>query len=287
MLNQSHLQHQITEEQLHHFNQLGYLIVEEALPEDLVDRLEKHIDQIYQQHLDSGYDPYTKSGMTTEKNFFYPNFLGQDQLFVNLLDWYKTFPKVWGILGWNIYSYHSHFIITPPQKSEGHGQIKPLGWHQDSGRVNREMEGSPRSRLSLKIAYMLSDCSEPDRGNFCIIPGSHLQNTLNRPTDGSMPEKAMPVCCNPGDAVFFDRRLWHARSENSSKIIRKILFYGYGYRWLRPKDDMTIPERVFQNNDPIRQQLLGGGANANGHFSPKDEDVPLKVWLEDHGVTLN
>ena len=50
MLNQSHLQHQITEEQLHHFNQLGYLIVKEALPEDLVDRLEKHIDQIYQQH---------------------------------------------------------------------------------------------------------------------------------------------------------------------------------------------------------------------------------------------
>ena len=115
MLDQSHLQHQITEEQLHDFNQLGYLIVEEVLPEELINQLENRIDQIYQQHLDSGYDPYSKSGMTEEKNFFYPNFLGQDQLFVNLLDWHKTFPKVWGILGWNIYSYHSHFIITPPR----------------------------------------------------------------------------------------------------------------------------------------------------------------------------
>ena len=172
MLDQSHLQHQITEEQLHDFNQLGYLIVEEVLPKELVNQLENRIDQIYQQHLDSGYDPYSKSGMTEEKNFFYPNFLGQDQLFVNLLDWHKTFPKVWGILGWNIYSYHSHFIITPPRKPENRDQTKPLGWHQDSGRVNQEMESSPRPRLSLKIAYMLSDCSEPNVGNqFWGYPG--------------------------------------------------------------------------------------------------------------------
>jgi hypothetical protein len=47
---------------------------------------------------------------------------------------------------------------------------------------------------------------------------------------------------------------------------------------------MTIPEGLFNNNDPIRQQLLGGGTNANGHFSPRDEDVPLKVWLEERGI---
>jgi ectoine hydroxylase-related dioxygenase (phytanoyl-CoA dioxygenase family) len=222
--------------------------------------------------------------MTPHKNFFYPNFLGRDQLFVNLLDWYKTFPKVWGILGWNIYSYHSHLIIMPPRLPEEHNKPKPLGWHQDSGRVNVEMESSPRPRLSLKIVFWLSDCSEPGRGNFYIIPGSHLWDTLDRPSDGALPEDAMSVCCKPGDAVFFDRRLWHARSENDSDITRKGLFYGYGYRWLRSKDDMTIPQELFKNNDPIRQQLLGGGTDANGHFSPKDEDVPLKVWLEEHGI---
>ena len=284
MLDERHLQHLITEEQFQQFNEQGYLIIENVLPQNLVAELENRVDRIYHEHLDSGWDPHSKSQLTPQKTFFYPNFLGRDQLFVNLLDWYRIFPKVWGILGWNIYSYHSHFIVTPPRSPEDRDTSKPLGWHQDSGRVNCEMESQPQPRLSLKIVYWLSDCSEPGRGNFYIVPGSHLHDALNRPSDGSLPEDAMAVCCKPGDAVFFDRRLWHARSENDSDITRKGLFYGYGYRWLRSKDNMTIPPEIFNNNDPIRQQLLGGGTNANGHFSPKNEDVPLKVWLEEHEI---
>lgn len=285
MLDEQHLQHLITDDELQQFNEEGHITVSNALPDELVNRLEAKVDEIYQAHLEAEYDPYTKSQLKSQHNFFYPNFLGRDQAFINLLDWYKTFPKVWGILGWNIYSYHSHFIVTPPRQPEERNKPKPLGWHQDSGRVNTEMESSPRPRLSLKIVFWLSDCSEPGRGNFYIIPGSHLRDKLeDRPSDGSLPKGAMCVCAKPGDAVFFDRRLWHARSENDSDITRKGLFYGYGYRWLRSKDDLTIPQEIFDRNDPVRQQLLGGGTNANGHFSPKDEDVPLKGWLAEHGL---
>ena len=285
MLDERHLQHQITEDELQQFNELGYFIVEDALPEELVKKLEKRVDEIYQEHLDAGWNPHTKSPTGPHKTFFFPNFLGNHPVFTNILDWYKIFPKVWGILGWNIYSYHSHLIVTPPSPPGADRSPRPLGWHQDSGRVNREMESSPRPRLSLKVAYWLSDCSEPGRGNFHVIPGGHLRDTLDdRPTDGSLPEGGIPVCCKPGDAVFFDRRLWHTASPNHSEITRKVLFYGYGYRWLRSKDDMIIPEELFNRSNPIRQQLLGGGTNANGHFSPKDADVPLKVWLEEHDV---
>ena len=110
MLDERHLQHQITDEQLSALNTDGYFIVEDALPLELVVALEKRIDAIYNVHLNAEYDPYRKSQMTSHDNFFYPNFLGKDQLFINILDYHKTFPKVWGILGWNIYSYHSHFI---------------------------------------------------------------------------------------------------------------------------------------------------------------------------------
>ena len=284
MLDERHLQHQITDKQLCALNSDGYFIVEDAIPMELVVQLEERVDSIYKVHLDAEYDPYRKKQMTPHDNFFYPNFLGKDQLFINVLDWYKTFPKVWGILGWNIYSYHSHFIITPPRPTSVRGKTSPLGWHQDSGRVNIEIESSPRPRLSIKVVYWLSDCSETGRGNFYVLPGSHLWDTFERPKDGSLPSGATPVCCKPGDAVFFDRRIWHARSENDSDITRKGLFYGYGYRWLRSKDDMTIPKELFEQNDPIRQQLLGGGTNANGHFSPKDVDVPLKVWFEENSV---
>ena len=287
MLDERHLQHQITDDQLCALNSDGFFIVEDALPLEVVVELENLIDAIYKVHLDAEYDSYRKKQMSPHDNFFYPNFLGKDQLFVNVLDWHKPFQR-YGVF-WDGISIHIIVILLSLHRARNLNVEKtaPLGWHQDSGRVNIEIESSPRPRLSIKIVYWLSDCSVQGRGNFYVMPGSHLWDTFERPSDGSLPEGAAAVCCKPGDAVFFDRRIWHARSENDSDITRKGLFYGYGYRWLRSKDDMTIPSDLFDQNDPIRQQLLGGGTNANGHFSPKDVDVPLKMWLKDKGVISN
>ncbi len=186
---------------------------------------------------------------------------------------------MWGILGWNIYLYHAHLIVTPPsgqQRTE-----KTFGWHQDSGRVNFDMEETPRPRLSIKVAYFLSDTSEEGRGNFWVVPGSHRKDRIDVPDGKGQPEGAVPVLAKPGTAVFFDRRLWHAASPNWSDVTRKVLFYGYGYRWIRTKDDMTVSD-LWPSSDPIRRQLLGHALNSNGHYSPTDEDVPLRGWLQEH-----
>ena len=115
-----------------------------------------------------------------------------------------------------------------------------------------------------------------------MIPGSHKNDTLIRPEGGEgQPEGAVPVLAKPGTAVLFDRRTWHTASPNWSDVTRKILFYGYGYRWIRTKDDMTVAS-LWEKSDPIRRQLLGWGVNANGFYSPTDEDVPLRVWLREH-----
>ncbi|MEZ4665007.1 MAG: phytanoyl-CoA dioxygenase family protein, partial [Caldilineaceae bacterium] len=179
-----------------------------------------------------------------------------------------------------IYLYHAHLIVTAPSGEAAND--KTFGWHQDSGRANVEMESTPRPRLSLKVAYFLSDTSESGRGNFWVVPGSHLWNSIDKPTDGDgQPAGAIPVLAKPGTAVFFDRRIWHAGTPNWSDITRKVLFYGYGYRWIRTKDDMTV-QGLWDQCDPIRRQLLGWGVNANGFYSPTDEDVPLRVWLREH-----
>ena len=105
MLDTRHLQHLITDEQLQHFDEQGYLILEDVLPQGLVKELEVPVDRIHQEYLDE------KGQAARYSNFFYRDFLGRGPMFIDLLDWYKTFPKVWGILGWNIYSYHSHLIV--------------------------------------------------------------------------------------------------------------------------------------------------------------------------------
>ncbi|SFI29195.1 Ectoine hydroxylase-related dioxygenase, phytanoyl-CoA dioxygenase (PhyH) family [Paenibacillus sp. UNC496MF] len=275
-MNPSCLQYALTEEERKTFLETGYLIMEDALSPEQVAALTVEFDRIYDDKLKAGHDPKTA--------LFYPNFIPDHDVFLNLVDYEKVLPKVWGILGWNIYLYHAHMIATPPN-----GQAKndnTFGWHQDSGRVNQEMESHPRPRLSLKVAYFLSDVSEPDRGNFWIVPGSHLNDNLRLPADRQgQPEGAIPVRVKPGTAVFFDRRLWHAGTPNWSELQRKVLFYGYGYRWIRTKDDMTV-QHLWDKSDPIRRQLLGAGVNCNGYYTPTDADVPLRVWLKEHQPEL-
>ncbi|MEE2657254.1 MAG: phytanoyl-CoA dioxygenase family protein [Candidatus Latescibacterota bacterium] len=275
-MNPACLQHCLTEAERVHFEEQGYLAVPGALPSDLVVHLVDAVDRLHAQDQEErGLDP------TISHNHF--DFIGRNAVFLKPLDWPATFPKVWGILGWHIQLYHTHFTVTPPLAEEARDQPKRLGWHQDSGRLNLELEGNPRPRVSVKVAFFLTDCSMADRGNFHVIPGSHLHNELGMPADGiSDPEGATPIITAPGDAVIFDRRIWHSGGRNISEVTRKVLFYGYSYRWLKPRDDMTV-DHVIGNCDPIRQQLLGSGpSGGHGFSSPKEEDVPLKTWIAEH-----
>jgi ectoine hydroxylase-related dioxygenase (phytanoyl-CoA dioxygenase family) len=110
-----------------------------------------------------------------------------------------------------------------------------------------------------------------------VIPGSHRHDKLARPPDGSLvPPGAEPVLLPAGSAVVFDRRLWHARGDNVSKVTRKALFYAYTYRWIRPRDELRIDPELLEAATPTRRQLLGAGTSAIGHWIPTEDDVPLR-----------
>ncbi len=265
----------LTEEERERFEHDGFFVVHDALPIELVAELSAAVDRLDREYR-------ARNGISSHELIHILDFVGKDPGFLALLDWPQTFPKVWGILGWNIQLYHTDMIISPPEPLEGRRQKSQLEWHQDSGRLNLELEGNPRPRVSLKIGFFLTDTSERGRGNFCVVPGSHRRNELRLPEDGmSDPEDALTVCVPPGTAVFFDRRLWHSGSPNHSDLARKVLFYGYSYRWLRPRDDMTV-EHLFDQCDPIQRQLLGTSSGGMGYTSPEDSDVPLKPWLREH-----
>lgn len=265
----------LTEDERLEFERNGFLIIPDALTPQMTSDIEAVVDRIDAEHR-------AKTDMAAHEWLHKLDFVGEDAVFLELLDWHKTFPKVWGILGWNIQLYLTHMDVTPPPASDVKQEKKRLGWHQDSGRLNTELETDPRPRVSVKIGYFLTDTTEVGRGNFYVIPGSHTQNKLELPPDDvSDPEGATPVCVLPGTAVIFDRRIWHSRSPNESDVTRKVLFYGYSYRWLRPRDDMTVGSFIDRCG-PIRRQLLGASTSWHGYTSPTDEDVPLKVWMAAH-----
>lgn len=270
-MNPDCLQHVLTSQERESFNTNGYLIVPNALDPATNARLVEAVDRI---------DAQQRTPELSNKLISVPNMVHRDDAFVDLIDCPTTFPKVWGILGWNIYQYHSHMDVTPTESVES--REWDVAWHQDSMRVNDEIETSPRPRLSIKIGFYLSDVSQANRGNTLIVPGSHLHDEFEGIGDGSgNPVGAEPLCVQPGTAVIIDRRIWHSRSANLSDITRKVIWFGYSYRWLRPKDAMTV-EHLYDRLDPIRRQILGDGLSANGTYDPVDGDVPLRGWLREH-----
>ncbi|MCE2424820.1 MAG: phytanoyl-CoA dioxygenase family protein [Pseudomonadales bacterium] len=267
------LGHRLTDDERRRFEDDGFLVVPGVLAPDRVAVLAAAAER-----LDAEWRPVRKVKPHEPLNLL--DAIGKDDAFLDLLDLPQTFMKVVDILGWHIQLYHSHLIVTPPLP-EGHVAGNPrLGWHQDSGRLNLELEGEPRSRVSLKVGFFFTSTLDADLGNFHVVPGSHRMNRLDLPED---PERDHPrataVRVDAGDAVFFDRRLWHAAGRNRSAVTRKVLFLGYSYRWLRPRDDMTVAH-YLPRADPIRRQLLGESPNGGfGYTSPAAVDVPLKTWL--------
>jgi hypothetical protein len=210
--------------------------------------------------------------------------IGREDLFLELLDHPAVFPLVCGELGWNIHLYHCHLDVTPPR---AYPRLPPAwGWHQDGGRQNLDLECDPRPRLSLKVAFGLSDVSLPGRGNLLIVPGSHERNTLPRPDHPELgfdpPAGAEPVLASAGDALVFDRRLWHSRSDNLSEHTRKAIFLAYSYRWIRPRDDLGIDpaSERFRRLSPVRRQLLGEPADPQHQWGLRPEAVPLYARLQ-------
>ncbi|MEU3456567.1 phytanoyl-CoA dioxygenase family protein [Micromonospora sp. NPDC006766] len=267
------------------FHEQGFLLLRRVLTEEHRAALEEAVDRIHVRA--------TAAGSTSADGALHLlGFLERDDLFGDLLTHPITFPYVWGLLGWNIYTHHNHLDVTPPAREP---ERPYWGWHQDGYRQNSDPETLdpelPRPMFSLKVAYVLSDLTETGRGATKILPGSHVRNTLPRPDDVSVhhpdPDGTVEITAEPGDAFVFDRRLWHSRSTNRSAVTRKMLFVGYTYRWIRPLDDLHVDREGswWAARTPVQRQLLGEGKHTANYWGINwdgqvDDGIPLRHELK-------
>jgi ectoine hydroxylase-related dioxygenase (phytanoyl-CoA dioxygenase family) len=238
----------------------GYVRLPGALDRTTVERLTEAVDEAWRHR--RGAQPSTEGDP-----LHLLAFLREDTRFLSLLDHRPVLDVLVESLGTNIFMYHCHLDVHPPRSMP----TTTWMWHQDGGVQNRDLETTPRPRLSIKVAYFLTDVSEPGRGNFIVLPGSHRRNSIDRPPDGTndLPG-AVPILAEPGDAVLFDRRLWHMRGDNASVLTRKALFLAYTYRWIRPRDELALPASVVAMMTPAQRQLAG-----------VDTDDPIRFWMPD------
>src|ERR1041384_7989400 len=128
----------LTATERQHLQEQGFLVVPEALDRAMTARLIAGVDRV------DGRERTPAHGR--DRLLSFANILPEDDAFVDLIDWPQIFPKVWGLLGWNIYVYHTHLAVSPRLEEP---PARPVAWHQDSMRVNEEIECHPRPRLSL------------------------------------------------------------------------------------------------------------------------------------------
>lgn len=278
--------HPLLAEERARFESDGFLVLPNVLSANELEALSGAMDE-WSQYMGGVPEGTTWHGMTFDKRHDMPL---RHVALVKLLVHPRVFGKIVGILGWNIYCYHAHAMFTRASSSADAELTEPSGdhWHQDSGRVNADVEGEPRPRLSVKASFFLTDTTQPDGPQFWAVPGSHLNNSIANVHAGAteQPPGATRIPVPAGSVVIIDRRLWHAGplGEQPYPRSRKVLFYGFGPRWMRPKDSMATERLLEHVHDPVLRQLLGDTPTYNGLYSPTARDAPLLDWLDSRGM---
>jgi ectoine hydroxylase-related dioxygenase (phytanoyl-CoA dioxygenase family) len=266
----------LTEDQRERFERDGFLVIPDALSEPLVERLLLAVDRCYEKGL-------REEGLNERGYWQMRNCLMEDEAFLPLLDHGAAVPLVAQILGPNIQLITSHLIVRPPCPEGTPLDFRQTHWHRDGGTSSSDLGGFPQ-RMFIKVSYWLTDLSEANRGAIRLVPGSNNRPEKPAPArDGDL-QGAVELRVKPGTAVLFENRTYHAVGPNLSDITRKSLFFGYGYRWLRPMDYAQMPDSLLSRCDPVRRQLLGDSTGPMGFQLPTEEEVPLKNWFEAHGL---
>jgi len=213
------------------------------------------------------------------------NAVAKEPAFLELLDWPATFPLVAELMGPSIQLNTSHVMVRPPQPAGTAATFKAIDWHRDGCAEVAPVHGT-FPWIYTKIGYFLTDLTQPGRGNLRVVPGSHLKAERPVTLEGHVdPDGAIEVLTEPGDAVIFQQRLWHAVGPNMSPITRKNVYFGYCYRWVKPLDYVTQSPELIAQASSIQKQLLGECKSEMTFWLPKADEVPLKDWLAQHVAT--
>lgn len=262
------------------FKTKGYLVVPDALSPEVVERARAAVDRIAAEN--------PRPGQITVN---IADILGRDDAFLELLDCPKVFPKLWGILGWNIWVQHSHLVVNPPVATET-GTLDPsqpfnYGWHRDGGAINRDV--TLNRPLLVKVGFYLSDVG-PKGGPTLMLEDADPNAAI--PAATALPTNVSALTVKAGTAVMFSNRSIHSlRSPNTSTDTRRAVFLQYGYRWIQPLDRSTV-DHMEPRATPIQKQLLGltttfttatykGSEGRSGRFVPGPEDVPLFGFIRE------
>ena len=267
----------LTADQKDFFEENGYLIIPGALNSREIAHFTALVDAMDRRHRQAqelGPEPFVEIR----------NAIAKEHALLELIDWPSAFPLVVELMGPSLQLNTSHTMVRPPQPSGTVASFKAIDWHRDGCEEVFAVHGT-FPLIYTKIGYFLTDLSRPDMGNLRVIPGSHKHAAKPPQRAGdSDPQGAIQVLTRPGDAVLFQQRTWHAVGPNFSNTVRKNIYMGYCYRWVKPLDYVAQSPELIAKGSAIQRQLLGECNSEMTFWLPKEGEVPLRAWLNAHAA---
>ena len=268
----------LTAQQRADFDRNGFIIVRGALSPAEVEHYLALVDTVSDEFR-------ADKNLAVGESVEIRNAISRTDDLLPLLDHPAAFPLIADILGWSIQLTTSHIFVREPNPDKGKA-FRAIDWHADGPNPRPERiegpNGPVETRLYAKIGYFLTDLSRPDSGNLRVVPGSHKRAAPPEidPETGD-PRGAIQVLTNPGDAVLFENRTWHAVGPNFADHARKNIYFGYCYRWVKPIDYVTQSPELIARATPIQRQLLGHATDALSFYLPDryKDDTPLREWF--------
>jgi len=249
----------LSDQQLRQFNSDGYLIERKLASADLIDEMNRIIDDSVRPalapveyeadvHYPGSPDSKTAPGGQTPRRLL--NAYTRASVFREWANSIEVVSRLRQILDAEqimVSQNHHNCVMT---KHPGYSSV--TSWHQDI----RYWSFDHPELISVWLAL---GSERPDNGGLLLIPGSHrlelgrgrLDAALFLRTDiqenRDLIDAAVPAKLEAGDTLFFHCRTFHAAGQNDAGSVKKSLVYTY-----HSESNRSIPEtRSAVHNDII------------------------------------
>jgi len=221
----------LTQEQKGHFQEQGYLAVENVFSPEEVEKLRRSVDALSEQaqNLTESTDrfklkAFDNGGGNLVQQVAEPHELGGT--WMALARDNRLLDIVEGLLGPNIQLYYSMLMMKPPRE----GFKAP--WHQDFAFF-------VHNRADILACMVAIDDATLENGCVRVIPGSHKLGLLNHFKDGSFtgilqdtaafddPDKQVALPIKAGSILLWHSLTLHGSQPNRSERPRRAIVLEY------------------------------------------------------------
>lgn len=109
--------------------------------------------------------------------------------------------------------------------------------------------------ISAQVIIVLEDMTV-DNGCSVVVPGSHQSGKY---TNQAAVKDAVPLEAKAGDVVFWDSRLWHATTVNTSGRTRWAVIATFARWWMKQAFNIpqNLPQEIYGKLSPKEKVILG------------------------------